>query len=147
MAQLGARLKLHVQASTNFNTVTGYGHDYVEINRVRHADSLILAGEGPVRAWPPASFERLRAEDFALVLELDPELVLIGTGQRQRFPAPALLRPFIERGIGFEVMDTAAACRTYNILMGEDRRVVAALLLPGAGARRADHGESRGEHE
>jgi uncharacterized protein len=134
MAQLGARLKLHVQASTNSNTVTGYGHDYVEINRIRHVDPLILAGEGPVRAWRAAGFESLRAEDFAAVLELEPELVLIGTGARQRFPAAALLRPFIDGGVGFEVMDTAAACRTYNILMGEGRHVVAALLLPGDGS-------------
>lgn len=129
----GERLKLHAQASTNLNTVTGYGRDYIEINRVRHVDSVILATEGPVRSWSGAAWETLDWQD---ILEHRPELVLLGTGQRQHFLAPALLRPLIERGVGFEVMDTAAACRTYNILMGEGRRVVAALRLLADGDAR-----------
>jgi uncharacterized protein len=127
-------LKLHVQVTANSNTVTGYGHDYIEVNRVRHADAMILTGDGPVRAWSAAGFEQLRPEDFAAVLALEPELVLIGTGATHRFLAPALVRPLIEKGVGFEVMGTPAACRTFNILMGEGRHVVAALLLPAAAA-------------
>jgi uncharacterized protein len=128
-------LKLHVQASTDSNTVTGYGRDYIEVNRVRHGGSLVVAGDGPVKAWTAGTFEALRAEDFDAVLELGPELVLLGTGGRHRFPAAALLRPLVERGVGFEVMDTAAACRTFNILVGEGRRVVAALLAEAEGDR------------
>jgi len=125
-------LKLHAQANSNSNTVTGYGHDYVEINRVRHVESLILAGEGPVQSWAAARFDALRAADFEAVLALQPELVLVGTGPRQRFPAAPLLRPLVEQGVGFEIMDTPAACRTFNILIAEGRHVVAALLLTGA---------------
>jgi uncharacterized protein len=130
-------LKLHAQADTQSNTVTGYGDDYIEINRVRHAGSVILAPQGPVRAWPAGAFEDWQAEDLVPLLEERPELVLIGTGARQRFLAPPLLRPFVEAGTGFEIMDTAAACRTYNILMGEGRHVVAALHLPGSGRARS----------
>ena len=125
-------MKLHAQANSNSNTVTGYGHDYVEINRVRHVESLILAGEGPVQSWAAARFDALRAADFEAVLALQPELVLVGTGLRQRFPAAPLLRPLVEQGVGFEIMDTPAACRTFNILIAEGRHVVAALLLTGA---------------
>jgi uncharacterized protein len=125
-------LKLHAQSNSNSNTVTGYGHDYVEINRVRHVESLILAGDGPIRSWAAGRFEALRAEDFAAVLALQPELILLGTGTRQRFPPAPLLRPLVERGVGFEIMDTPAACRTFNILIAEGRHVVAALLLAGA---------------
>lgn len=125
-------MKLHAQANSNSNTVTGYGHDYVEINRVRHVESLILAGEGPVQSWAAARFDALRAADFEAVLALQPELVLVGTGPRQRFPAAPLLRPLVEQGVGFEIMDTPAACRTFNILIAEGRHVVAALLLTGA---------------
>jgi uncharacterized protein len=133
-AKLGARLKLHVQVTANSNTITAYGLDYIEINRVRHANAVIVAADGPVHDWKVDSLERLRAEDFVPVLALDPELVLVGTGAAHRFLAPALLRPLIERGVGFEFMDTAAACRTFNILMGEGRHVVAALLPPGPAA-------------
>jgi uncharacterized protein len=131
-------LKLHAQASTQSNTVTGYGDDYIEINRVRHDGSVILAPEGPVRAWHAGAFENWRAEDLAVLLEGRPELVLIGTGARHRFLAPPLLRPLVDAGIGFETMDTAAACRTYNILMGEGRNVVAALHLPGTARARSE---------
>lgn len=125
-------MKLHAQANTNSNTVTGYGPDYVEINRIRHVASLILSADGPVQTWTSGRFEALCAQDFAPVLALRPELVLLGTGTRQRFPAAPLLRPLIEQGVGFEIMDTPAACRTFNILVAEGRQVVAALLLPGA---------------
>jgi uncharacterized protein len=131
-------LKLHAQINADFNAVTGYGPDYIEVNRIRHPDSMILAGAGPVQSWAAGALELLRPEDLAPVLALDPEVVLIGTGAVHRFPPLDLLRPLIERGVGFEVMDTGAACRTFNILIGEGRRVVAALLLPrlaaGAGS-------------
>jgi uncharacterized protein len=74
-------------------------------------------------------FDALSERHFAALADLAPELVIFGTGARLRFPAPALLRPLIERGIGVETMDTAAACRTYNVLLGEGRAVVAALLF------------------
>ena len=125
-------MKLHAQAPSNFNTVTGYGPDYVEVNRVRHAGALILTPEGPVQAWQPSAFAELARADFEPVLALAPELVLVGSGARQRFLAPPLAVSLAQSGVGFEVMDTAAACRTFNILMAEGRRVVGAFLAPDA---------------
>jgi uncharacterized protein len=82
-----------------------------------------------VLEWPPQRFEQLQAAHFDQLLALSPELVIFGSGARQRFAAPALLRGFFERRIGFEAMDTAAACRTFNVLVSEGRSVVAALLI------------------
>jgi uncharacterized protein len=123
-------LKLQVQVQSDSNTFTGYGDGYIEINRVRHRGSLILAGEGPVLPWNAPSFDALQPEHFAPVLALRPQIVLIGTGPGHRFAGAALLRPLVEHGVGFEFMDTLAACRTFNILIGEGRSVVAALLVP-----------------
>lgn len=108
--------------------VTAYGSGWIEINRERHETSLILTPD-QVAPWAAQSVETLDAVHFEAVTGLAPEVLLIGTGERLRFPPPALLRPLIEAGIGYEVMDTGAACRTYNILMSDDRKVVAALII------------------
>ena len=78
------------------------------------------------------SFAALNAADFSLVCAQKPELFILGTGARQHFPKPEVLKPLIEARIGFEIMDSQAACRTYNILMGEGRQVLAAILLDPA---------------
>jgi uncharacterized protein len=124
-------LKLHAQAPSNLNTVTGYGPDHIDVNRVRHAGALILTPDGPVQAWEAGSLDRLQAGDFTAVLAHDPELVLIGTGSAQRFLSPLLTLPLAQARVGFEVMDSAAACRTFNILVAEGRRVVAAFVAAG----------------
>jgi uncharacterized protein len=124
----GATLKLHADPLTHLNTVTAYGAGFVEINRVRHHGSVVVCPDSPVTAWPAAGFEALRVDDLAALLAFEPEVVLLGTGLRQRFPSPRLTRPLTDARIGVEVMDSAAACRTYNILMAEGRRVVAAIL-------------------
>lgn len=121
-------MKLHADPLTRLNTVTAYGAGFVEINKVRHDRSIVLCPESPVAPWSAASFETLRADDLAALLVFAPEVVLLGTGERQRFPPPQLLRPLAQARIGVEVMSTPAACRTYNILMAEGRRVLAALL-------------------
>jgi uncharacterized protein len=121
-------MKLHLQAVSGQNTVTAYGPGYVEINRQRHETSLVLLPD-QIAQWGLGGFDALVEEDFRRLLDFGPELLLLGTGARQRFPHPALLRPVIEARLGYEVMDLAAACRTYNILMGEGRRVAAALLI------------------
>lgn len=120
-------MKLHADPQTTLNTVTAYGPGFVEINRVRHDGNLVLTPDAPVAPWPSA-FDALRAEDFASLLSLAPELVLLGTGSRQRFPHPRLTRALTDARIGVEVMDTQAAARTYNILMMEGRRVLAVFL-------------------
>jgi uncharacterized protein len=99
-----------------------------------HASSVLVPWRGAVHAWPVARFEELTPEHFEAVIALSPELVIFGSGMRLRFPLPGLLRGLIERRIGVETMDTAAACRTYNVLASEGRSVVAALLLEESAA-------------
>lgn len=122
-------MKIERDEVTGRNTFTGYGVGYVEVNRMRHTQSLVVAGERIVSGWPAASIEALTADHMAAIVELGPEIVLLGTGAAFRFPEPQLLAPLHKAGIGVEVMDTPAACRTYNILLGEGRNVVAALIV------------------
>jgi uncharacterized protein len=110
------------------NSITGYGPGFVLINSARHDSSVIVMPERIV-AWPTASFEALALADFELLAGLGLEIVLLGTGPRLRFPRPELTRPLVEARVGIEVMDFQAACRTYNFLMAESRKVAAALLL------------------
>jgi uncharacterized protein len=123
-------LKLHVDPASHLNTVTGYGPGFVEINRVRHARSIVVAPQGEVRPWDIAAFADF--DPVAVPVPDDCEVLLVGTGQRQHFPHPQRTRAWREAGLGVEFMDTPAACRTYNILMGEGRKVAAALILEGA---------------
>ncbi|MBV6409560.1 MAG: Mth938-like domain-containing protein [Burkholderiales bacterium] len=122
-------MKLHLDNPGSRNLVTGYGGGYVAINHRQYQASLILLPDRIVEAWGAGSFETLAERDFEAILPLEPEVLLLGTGERLRFPSPALLRPLIEARIGYEVMDLSAACRTFNILMAEGRRVAAALLI------------------
>lgn len=110
------------------NLITGYGDGYVFVNQARHAESLIVMPER-LLAWPTVNFDALSRADFELLAGLQQEIVLLGTGGRLRFPSRELTRPLVEARIGLEVMDVQAACRTYNFLMAESRKVAAALLL------------------
>jgi uncharacterized protein len=122
-------MKLHQDIRPGRNIVTAYGESYVDINGRRYDNAFVVTPERVVEQWGAGSFEALTEADFANLAELGAEILLLGTGLRQRFPRPQLLRALIERRIGIEVMDTQAACRTYNILVGEDRVVAAALLI------------------
>jgi uncharacterized protein len=122
-------LKLHLSSNTGQNVFTGYGAGYVLVNHVRYQHNLIVTPDRIVENWDSGSFEQLTPEHFNFLLSLRPEMVLFGTGSTLRFPHPKLTRALIESRIGIEVMDTSAACRTYNILMAEGRRVAAALLV------------------
>ena len=102
------------------------------VGNQRFDRSVLVPWRGEVKAWAPAAVEQLSAEHFEQVLALRPELVIFGSGPRIRFISPALIRSLIERGIGVETMDTAAACRTYNVLVAEGRSAVAALLVEPA---------------
>lgn len=121
-------MKLHLAGPSARNTITGYGPGYVLVNGARHDTNLIVLPDR-ILPWSATGFESLAAEDFLELAKLDLEVVLLGTGDTLRFPNPQLTRPLIEARIGFEVMDAQAACRTYNILAAEERRVAAALLL------------------
>ncbi|CAI08940.1 conserved hypothetical protein [Aromatoleum aromaticum EbN1] len=121
-------MKLNLEQNPNLNLFTGYAADHVMVNKVRHEGNLIVTSER-VLVWAAAGFDDLAADDFVALRELAPEVVLLGTGSRLRFPSPRVLRPLIDAGIGYEVMDLAAACRTYNILATEGRAVAAALIF------------------
>ena len=122
-------MKLHQESSGALNTITSYGADYVAINLERHDKSIIVMPETPVIEWPVSAFEALAPEHFDTLIEVAPEVVIFGSGSRLRFPHPRLTAQLSRRRIGVETMDFGAACRTYNILMAEGRRVAAALLI------------------
>ena len=121
-------MKLHAAGPATYNTITAYGEDYVQVNAQRYQSSLIVLA-GKVLDWPVEGFDRLSEASFSLLEAEQPEIVLLGTGPRQRFPHPRLTAVLAHAGIGVEVMDLKAACRTYNILAAEERKVAAALLL------------------
>ncbi|MDZ7809797.1 MAG: Mth938-like domain-containing protein [Arhodomonas sp.] len=122
-------MKLTEERGDGSYRIRGYDAGRIVVNETSYTTSLVLAPEALDAQWPPQRFEELAREHFDPVLALEPEVVLLGTGETQRFPSRAVMLAVLERGIGMEVMDTAAACRTYNILMAEGRRVTAALLL------------------
>lgn len=122
-------MKLHHTPTQQYQTVTAYDDSGVEINTVRFNYSLLVLPETPPVAWPVRSFERLDPEHFAHIASTDPDVVILGTGKRQRFVHPKLTTMLTARRIGVECMDNQAACRTYNILMAEGRKVALALIF------------------
>lgn len=122
-------MKLHLANTAGLNMFTAYGDDYVAVNHEKHLKNLILLPESIIHEWSTATVETLAAIDMQKLLELGTEIILLGTGKRLRFPAGPLMRPFAPAGIGLEIMDLQAACRTYNILAAEGRKVAAALLF------------------
>ncbi|ALS62166.1 MULTISPECIES: Mth938-like domain-containing protein [Pandoraea] len=122
-------MKLHQDPSQALNTVTGYGPGYIEINKTRHNHSVIVAPEGEIQAWPVSAFDALEPAHFEALRALDPEVVIFGSGERLRFAHPRLTASLTSTRIGVDSMDTQAACRTYNILMSEGRRVVLVVLV------------------
>jgi len=108
---------------------TGYGESYVMVNGARFAKSVVVLPERIIDDWPASSFAALEPAHFAALAGLDLEIILLGTGGKLRFPRPEILAPLIRAGVGVEVMDLQAACRTYNILMAEGRKVAAALVI------------------
>jgi uncharacterized protein len=114
-------------------SILAYGPGWVGLGNQGTAEkidySIVIGSRGEKFAWDCASFEELSAAHFSRIAELAPELVIFGSGTRLRFPPPAFLRDLMSRRIGVETMDTLAACRTYNILAGEGRHVIAALLI------------------
>ena len=116
------------------HVITRHDPDALWVGSQRYAHSLLVPWQGTVQRWAPARPDDLSAADFEAVLALAPELVIFGSGPRQRFVPAALMRALIDRRIGVETMDTAAACRTYNVLVAEGRSAVAALLLDPSAA-------------
>lgn len=148
-------MKLHTDPASKLNTVTAYGDGYIEVNLIRFSHAVVFGPEGDINHWPvseadaitatllrqAAGLPEAAADPMAFLDEPEgapaplpadaPEVLLVGTGARQRFLSPAVLAPLLRAGIGVETMDTQAAARTYNILMAEGRRVVVALIPSG----------------
>jgi uncharacterized protein len=110
-------------------TITGYGPGWVSVNGEKYTGSLVVSLTAGGSAWSCKSFDDLAAHHFEQLIALEPELIIFGSGERIRFPKPQWLEALYARRIGVETMDTQAACRTFNFLAGENRKVVAALLL------------------
>jgi uncharacterized protein len=127
-------MKLHSSSTQQYQTVTGYFDGGVEINATPYQHSLTVMPETPPQAWPVDAFEDLSAAHFEAIAATSPDVVILGTGERQRFIHPRLIASLSERRIGVECMDNQAACRTYNILMGEGRKVTLALILKAPAA-------------
>lgn len=122
-------MKLHLSNTAGLNMFTAYGEGYVSVNHQRHEGNLIVLPTEIRNDWTSAKPDTLAEADMKQLMELGTEIVLLGTGDRLRFPPGALLRPFAAAGIGLEVMDLPAACRTFNILAAEGRKVAAALIF------------------
>lgn len=110
-------------------TISGYGPGWIGVNGEKITSSLVVGSRGQRFDWDCARYSDLGPAHFARLAELGPEVVIFGSGAQLRFPRPAWLQALVAQRIGVETMDTAAACRTYNILAGEGRHVIAALLL------------------
>lgn len=122
-------MKLHLTTAENNNLITGYSEDFIEINKKRYTQNLIVLTNELILNWDAANFSELTAAHFIEIAQRNPEVVLLGTGLKHQFLHPKITQNLTEQNIPIECMTTAAACRTYNILMSEGRNVAAALLL------------------
>jgi uncharacterized protein len=121
-------MKLHTDPRTG-NTVTAHGEGYIAINGERYSGSLIVQPDAIDTEWQVAGIASLSVAHMERLLATGADILILGTGKRQQFPPLALLKPVMTAGRTVDVMDTAAACRTYNILMSEGRTVAAALII------------------
>ncbi len=121
-------MQLDLQKSGG-NFIRSFSAGEIHVNEQVFFSNIIVTAEQIITDWSPPEIENLSIMDFRPALELDPELILFGTGLVQRFPGSTMMSEIMRKGVGLEVMDTAAACRTFNVLTGEHRQVVAALLI------------------
>ena len=122
-------MKFSEDAGGGIYRIDGYTSGRIVDSGRDYSTGLIVTPQQIVEGWGPAEPASLTAQHIAALLDLDPQVIVIGTGVRQVFPHPSLYTPALRRGVGVEVMDTGAACRTYNILVGEGRRVAAGLMI------------------
>jgi uncharacterized protein len=133
-------MKFHLSTGSG-NFFTGHGAGYVRLGVREYRENLIVTPEQIIPRWAGGGFDALSEADFAAIAALSPEVALLGTGSTIRFPSTRLTRPLIEAGIGLEIMDTTAACRTFNILAAEGRKVAVAILLDSAPTT-SQHGDA-----
>jgi len=122
-------MKLQADTPEGVNIIHAYTRTSVSVNGEAHTASILVPPTGPVLPWPVRSLDELTEAHFEAVIEARPEVLILGTGATLRFAHPGLLRRLMAVRVGVETMDTAAACRTFNILVGEGRQVMAALLI------------------
>lgn len=122
-------MKLHLANAAGSNLFTSYGDTYVAVNNQRYAGPLVVTPDTLHQPWEISAFAELASGHLKLLIEMAPEIIILGTGVRQQFPRPQLLKELMEARIGVEIMDTPAACRTYNILVSEGRKVIAAVFI------------------
>jgi uncharacterized protein len=122
-------MKLHLTTAENNHLITGYGADFIEINKQRYTQNLIVMADKLILDWQATDFANLAEAHFAQIVDLKPEVVLLGTGEKHQFLHPKIVQKLTENNIPLECMTTAAACRTYNFLMSEGRNVAAVLIL------------------
>lgn len=120
-------MKLHLAQGAGLQLFSGYGTGFVAVNNVRYEKCVVVSPQAVIE-WDVSGFDALTVGDFGVIERLKPEIVILGTGAAQRFPRRELTRALTAAGVGVEIMDSRAACRTYNILATEGRRVVAAIL-------------------
>jgi uncharacterized protein len=124
-------MKMALDGAVGVNTIKTYEPGRVQIRERQFSTSLIVLRDELLTDWQPRDATELRAVHLKPLLEKRPEVVILGTGEIQVFPDPAIFMTLMDLGIGFEIMDNAAACRTYNVLLAEDRRAALALILAG----------------
>ena len=122
-------MQFTLETPSQVNVVRAYSRSELRIGETRVRTSCIVTADRLITDWAPQSFQALEPEHLMALLSLEPQIVLLGTGPQQRFPCPAIRSALSERGVGLEAMDLGAACRTFNILVQEERRVAAALFL------------------
>ena len=122
-------MKLQPAQTEGQNVFTAYGTGHVSVNAIRYSCNLVVLPDRLIPEWTRATFETLSMADFEFLAALDAEIILLGTGDHLRFPSPELMQPLMHSRKGLEVMDTQAACRTYNVLISEGRKVAASLLF------------------
>lgn len=121
----------YVRNSDGINVVDAYSEGSVVVNKVMYNSSLILSASDIIDDWAPETCSELTLDHLHQVISLDPEIVILGTGSKIIFPDDGILQPISSNGIGYEIMDTGAACRSFNFLVAEGRHVVAALFMIG----------------
>jgi len=122
-------MKIELDTTSGDNVIGSYRPGSIFVNDSELTDSFIVMPDALIRNWPPKSMKSLQLHHVAMIAELDPELVIFGSGERIVFPAISLLAPLLERNIGYEIMGTASACRSFSILGSEGRRVAAAMMM------------------
>lgn len=122
-------MKFSLDNPENVNVIRAYSETKIKINNEEHSCSLIVSAHALLPDWRPRHIDDLAENDLQQLIALKPDLVILGTGKQQMFPEIGRYHSLIAANIGVEFMNTAAACRTYNILVSEDRNVAAALIL------------------